>query len=312
MIDQVKIIYESTPSTDDIQRLYDGIASHAQEKKQQPPIETFGFFAKDNHQNMVGGCNGAMFYGCLYIDSLWVNESYRGKSLGTQLVNAAEALGRERGCLFSTVNTMDWEALGFYQRLGYVVEFQRTGYFHQSTFYFLRKSLQQSRFIVRSLTMADIETLYTSFNEHNWLKPKSLFEQYLQEQTQDERKIWLAFDKHALAGYVTLKWRSNYQPFMDNAIPEIMDLNVLPPFRKQGIGSLLLETAEHEARAKSKFVGIGVGLYPDYGHAQKLYIKKGYVPDGRGISYNYKTVEPGSMVCLDDDLVFWFIKRLSV
>ena len=36
-------------------------------------------------------------------------------------------------------------------------------------------------------------------------------------------------------------------------------------------------------------VGIGVGLYPDYGSAQRLYIKRGYLPDGHGATYNYES-----------------------
>jgi ribosomal protein S18 acetylase RimI-like enzyme len=40
---------------------------------------------------------------------------------------------------FSTVNTMDWEALDFYKKLGYEVEFERHGFLKDSIFYFLRK-----------------------------------------------------------------------------------------------------------------------------------------------------------------------------
>lgn len=84
------------------------------------------------------------------------------------------------------------------------------------------------------------------------------------------------------AGYVTLKWQSQYPSFKAENIPEIMDLNVLPAFRKMGIGSLLLDRAEKEAATRSKVVGIGVGLYAGadggYGPAQRLYVKRGYIP----------------------------------
>lgn len=36
---------------------------------------------------------------------------------------------------------MDWEALPFYQKLGYSVEFIREGYDSDSKFYFLRKPI---------------------------------------------------------------------------------------------------------------------------------------------------------------------------
>jgi GNAT superfamily N-acetyltransferase len=116
------------------------------------------------------------------------------------------------------------------------------------------------------------------------------------------------------AGYVTLKWRSQYQSFQEQSIPEIVDLNVLPHYRKIGIGSLLLERAEKEALTKSQIIGIGVGLYAGedggYGPAQRLYVKRGYIPDGKGITYNYEPTIPGNSYPLDDDLVLWFTKKL--
>ena len=38
---------------------------------------------------------------------------------------------------------------------------------------------------------------------------------------------------------------------------------------------------------------IGVGLYNDYGRAQKLYVHLGYVPDGHGVTYAYQSIVPG-------------------
>ena len=79
-----------------------------------------------------------------------------------------------------------------------------------------------------------------------------------------------------------------------------MDLNVLPHYRKMGVGSLLLDCAEKEAATKSQIIGIGVGLYAGedggYGAAQRLY---------------YKPTVLGNNYPLDDDLVLWFTKKLS-
>ena len=52
-----------------------------------------------------------------------------------------EKFGKEKGCTFATVNTMDWEALGFYKRQGFTIEFERHGFKKESVFYFLRKPL---------------------------------------------------------------------------------------------------------------------------------------------------------------------------
>lgn len=139
MIETIHIDYQENPSPQDIQILGDGIIAYAKLKKNQPTIRTFAFFLRDKTNTIQGGCHGSMYYGCLYIDLLWIDEPFRGTQWGTRLMRSAEELGKANGCLFSTVNTMDWEALGFYQKLGYDIEYQRSGYLHDSTLYFLKK-----------------------------------------------------------------------------------------------------------------------------------------------------------------------------
>ena len=75
----------------------------------------------------------------MYVDQLWVDESLRGKGYGTRLMQAAEELGKKKKCISAAVNTMSWEALDFYKKLGYHVEFERHGVAKNSIFYFLRK-----------------------------------------------------------------------------------------------------------------------------------------------------------------------------
>ncbi|MDQ2841742.1 MAG: GNAT family N-acetyltransferase [Acidobacteriota bacterium] len=86
-------------------------------------------------------------------------------------------------------------------------------------------------------------------------------------------------------------------------IPEIQDLNVLPGFRRKGIATQLLDRAECEIASRSEVVGIGVGLHPGYNDAQRLYGKRGYIPDGQGITYRDRYLRQGEQVVLDDDLV---------
>ena len=165
---------------------------------------------------------------------------------------------------------------------------------------------------IRLLKKKDIAVIVNSFKESGWqIKPSSTFEQYLDGGQQDKRICLVAFVGEKFAGYVTLKWYSDYKIFADDNIPEISDLNVLPSFRNKGIGSALIEKCEKYAAGRSNIVGIAVGLYPDYGSAQRLYIKCGYLPDGYGATYNYEYVIPGKEYPLDDDLVLWFTKKLG-
>ena len=113
----------------------------------------------------------------------------------------------------------------------------------------------------RLLQQEDIPLIVAAFAELGWDKPASLYQQYLTEQENHQRCVWVAFKEGVFVGYITLKWQSEYASFHQQGIPEISDLNVLPKFRKEGIGSKLLDLAEAEAVKKSKIIGIGVGLY---------------------------------------------------
>ncbi len=164
---------------------------------------------------------------------------------------------------------------------------------------------------IKPLEEKDISEMVAAFSQIGWHKPRSLFVEYLKEQTALERFVWIVKEQGLFVGYVTLKKYSLYEPFKALNIPEISDLNVLPYQRKKGAGTLLLETAELKAKAFSQTIGIGVGLSGDYGSAQRLYIKRQYVPDGKGLTYRYKNVIAGHPYPVDDDLVLWFTKELS-
>ncbi|MGN6671390.1 MAG: GNAT family N-acetyltransferase [Candidatus Nucleicultricaceae bacterium] len=168
---------------------------------------------------------------------------------------------------------------------------------------------------VHAMHKADISKIVRAFEEANWPKSHSLFEDYLKEQETGERYVWIARYLDQFAGYVTLKRISLYQHFSNQHIPEIADLNVLPNYRNLGIGACLLNTAEQKARDHTNRVGIGVGLYGGhdggYGAAQRLYVKRGYIPDGKGVTYAYHQAAPYRQYQLDDDLILWFIKTLD-
>lgn len=133
--------YQQEPIQEDEQILFEGINDEAVLKKEMNRINSFGIFIKDAHGLVLGGLNGVTYYGCLYVDMLWLKEELRHQGLGKKLMMEAEKIGRERQCSFATVNTMDWEALTFYQKLGYDIEFVREGYVKESKMYMLRKKL---------------------------------------------------------------------------------------------------------------------------------------------------------------------------
>jgi GNAT superfamily N-acetyltransferase len=165
---------------------------------------------------------------------------------------------------------------------------------------------------IRPLEESDPPKIAASFKDMGWNKPEGQYRSYLCEQSAGTRTCFVATVEGEFAGYVTVNWKPAYSGFAERNIPEIQDLNVLTKYRRKGIASRLLDHAESEAARVSHVVGFGVGLHPGYNAAQRLYAKRGYVPDGRGLTYQNQFVEEGASVVLDDDLVMHFTKQLAV
>ena len=82
---------------------------------------------------------------------LWVDESLRGKDVGTQLITEAEEEAKARGCRYALVDTFSFQARPFYERMGYNMQMALEDYIADSrapqeapsthTRFFLTKSL---------------------------------------------------------------------------------------------------------------------------------------------------------------------------
>lgn len=164
---------------------------------------------------------------------------------------------------------------------------------------------------IRLLEAADIQPIADAFTAIGWNKPTDQYARYLAEQESGERVVLVALMEDTFAGYVTIHWQSDYPTFREGNIPEVQDFNVLPHYQRQGIGSRLMDEAERRIAERSPVAGIGVGMYPDYGSAQRMYVKRGYIPDGRGLYFRQHFVAPNEWVMVDDDLALYFTKSLG-
>jgi len=165
---------------------------------------------------------------------------------------------------------------------------------------------------IRRMGGTDPPIMSAAFASIGWSrsKPIGTFETYLREQTEGHRDVLVAVVGSEFAGYVTVNWESRYPPFAADGVPEVQDLNVLPVFRGRGIAARLVEEAEQIAAKRSAVVGIGVGLHPGYNVAQRMYVKRGYVPDARGVTFHDVLVEEGQSVVMDDNLVLHLVKQV--
>ena len=141
-------------------------------------------------------------------------------------------------------------------------------------------------------------------------KPAGYFQSVIELQARGELMLLVATAQSSYLGHCRVAWLSDYPGLRAQGIPEIQDLNVRPDYRRRGVASALLDEAERRIGERSPLAGIGFGLYADYGPAQRLYVKRGYVPDGRGVNYRLETAVAGETYRLDDDLVLYLVKRL--
>jgi GNAT superfamily N-acetyltransferase len=78
-----------------------------------------GIFVRDDEGQIVAGVSGTLWGACFQVHVLWVEDPLRGRGLGRELMVAAEAEARRRGCRLVMGFTYDVLVADFYDRLGY-------------------------------------------------------------------------------------------------------------------------------------------------------------------------------------------------
>ncbi|MBF1112094.1 MAG: GNAT family N-acetyltransferase [Streptococcus sp.] len=162
--------------------------------------------------------------------------------------------------------------------------------------------------IIRKMIESDIQYLSQGFINQGWPSREEILTRYLKEQESGEREVLVAEVEGAVAGYITILPCAKQGPFAGMA-PELSDFNVFEAFQNQGIGNLLMEEAEKRVKLISNKVTLGVGLHLGYGPAQRLYIKRGYIPDGSGVWYRNQPLEMNATIQNNDDLVLYLSKK---
>ena len=163
---------------------------------------------------------------------------------------------------------------------------------------------------IRKMQESDIKDLSRGFTSQGWPSREEILTRYFKEQESGEREVLVADLTSAVAGYITILPIAKQGPFAE-IYPELSDFNVFEPFQNQGIGNLLLEEAENRVKLVSSRVTLGVGLHSGYGPAQRLYVKRGYIPDGTGVWYRNHPLEMNATSQNNDDLVLYLVKEFG-
>ena len=169
---------------------------------------------------------------------------------------------------------------------------------------------QDGQILIRDLCHADAQIITDGEIEQGW---QATVDKYLTrlEHQQEGKAVCLAAEYCGnVAGYINVYPDVKTGPFGGQGLPEIVDFGVLVKFRRNGIGSKLMDIAEETAAKYSDTVYLGVGLHYGYGSAQRMYVKRGYVPDGSGVWHGSAVLEQYEDTCNDDDLNLYFSKKI--
>lgn len=170
--------------------------------------------------------------------------------------------------------------------------------------------LRSGDILIRDMAIDDAEAIAAEERTQGWNQSADKYCERLRHRSEGRCIVLAAEYRGSIAGYISVYPNSEWGAFGGKGYPEIVDFGVLEKFRRLGIGSRLMDAAEQIASQYADTVYLGVGLHSGYGSAQRMYVKRGYIPDGSGVWYGDKVLPCYAECCNDDDLVLYLSKKL--
>ena len=163
---------------------------------------------------------------------------------------------------------------------------------------------------IRTITESDPEIITREEIAQGWNATVEKYLTRLRDHSSGKAISLIAEYQGQVAGYINVYFQTDEGPFADQGLCGIMDFGVLEKYRRRGIGTKLMDIAEQIAGQYGDTVYLAVGLHSGYGSAQRMYVKRGYLPDGSGAWYGKQPATAYQTYPLDDDLVLYLSKKL--
>jgi ribosomal protein S18 acetylase RimI-like enzyme len=138
---QLKLEVNEQPSPEDFRVILDGVRTFNRDVTGNERPRPVACFLRDDKDRIVGGVQGNFWGRSVHIDALWVDETCRGQGHGAALMKALEAYAAEHGYPLAYLETASFQALPFYQGLGYSIFGELPEITKGHTLYFLQKEL---------------------------------------------------------------------------------------------------------------------------------------------------------------------------
>lgn len=115
---------ETDPQEADREHIRNGLAAYNRQFTGNDGTDTFvplTLTVRNEAGEIAAGLLGGTYWGWLYVEILWVSEALRGRGWGSRLLEQAEQWALAQGCHSVHLDTMSFQAQGFYERHGYTV-----------------------------------------------------------------------------------------------------------------------------------------------------------------------------------------------
>ncbi len=96
---------------------------------------------KNEQGEVIAGAAARSFGDWLLLDTLWVSDELRGQNIGSKLLKTIEESGKSRGCVKILLDTLNFQAMPFYKKHGYEIQWVQEGYPKTGCKYFMLKEL---------------------------------------------------------------------------------------------------------------------------------------------------------------------------
>ena len=170
---------------------------------------------------------------------------------------------------------------------------------------------EDGELVIRNMAESDAQVFFEEYSAQGWHPDISVYRMRLKDQAEGKCIAFVAVYRGQPAGSVYLYLTVKEGPFKGKGWPIIVDFSVLEKYQRKGIGSRLMDIAEQIAAGYADTVCLGVGVCREYGSAQRMYARRGYIPDGSGVWYQGRQCVQYETVCtVDDDLILYLSKAL--
>jgi GNAT superfamily N-acetyltransferase len=138
------IIFKEKPEDADVYAIAAPLQQFNNENGPQAKYSSMVLQVLDGDGKVTGGLFGKIAYEWMHIEFLVVPESSRGQGIGQALMRQAESIALERGCTGIYLDTLEFQARGFYEKLGYTVFGKLDDFPKGGAHYFLSKRLSST------------------------------------------------------------------------------------------------------------------------------------------------------------------------